>query len=204
MPSFTLETDPNVVLLALRPLLIPVYESWELSIPKALQIVAENGWESSGHLVSHLIRAEAKRFLRDRSCPIEIDDIPRSVTMEQIAMEGLSTKFEGITVKILKGLEIPKAATEPRKAFYQQAHVGLWVAGVVPPINGLLVMWDCSETGANLQLNLCCTKDSTARDYWMIPIPHPATWMIVGKRTQKQLDDLDDLLADSVKKKSEN
>jgi len=51
MLNFTLDTDPEVVLFALRPLLIPVYEALEQAIPKAVQIVAENGWEGSGHLV---------------------------------------------------------------------------------------------------------------------------------------------------------
>jgi hypothetical protein len=204
MPTFTLETDPETVLLALRPLLIPVYEALELAVPKAVQLVSENGWESSGHLISHLIRAEAKRFLKDRPCPIEIDDIPRTVTMEAISMEGLSTKFDGITVKILKGSEIPKPSTEPRRAFYQHVNPGLWTEGVVPPITGLIVLWDCSEAGVNLRLQLCCTKDKEVRDYWMVPIPHPANWMIVAKETPSQSDDLDDLFDVNVEKKSEN
>jgi hypothetical protein len=204
MPDFTLETDPEEVLLALRPLLIPVYEALELSAPKAVQLVSENGWESSGHLISHLIRAEAKRFLKDRACPIEIDDIPRTVTMESIAMEGLSTKFDGITVKILKGTEIPKASTDPRRAFYQHVNPSLWPASVVPPVTGLLVLWDCSDTGANLRLQLCCTKDSEVRDYWMIPVPHPANWMILTKEIPSRSDDLDDLFDVNVEKKSEN
>ena len=204
MLDFTLETDSEKVLQALRPLLIPVYEALELAIPKAVQLVSENGWESSGHLVSHLIRAEAKRFLKDRPCPIELDDIPRTVTMEAIAMEGLSTKYEGITVKILKGAEIPKASTDPRREFYQHVNRSFWVAGVVPPITGLIVLWDCSEAGDNLRLQLCCTKDSKVRDYWMIPIPHPANWMIVTKEIPSRSDDLDDLFDVNVEKKSEN
>jgi hypothetical protein len=204
MLDFTLETDPQVVLLALRPLLIPVYEALEISVPKATQIVAENGWESSGHLVSHLIRAEAKRLLENRACPIEIDDIPRTVTMEHIAMEGLSTNFDGITVKVLKGSEIPKATTDPRKAFYQHVDPELWVAGTVPAIRGLLVLWDCSEAGTNLQLSLCCTKDRAARDFWMIPIPHPANWIVVTREKATERDDFDDMFEVAAENKAEN
>ncbi len=203
MLEFTLETDSETVLVALRPLLIPVYEALELAVPKAIQLVKENGWESSGHLLSHLIRAEVKRFLTNRPCPIEIDDIPRTVTMESIAMEGLSTKFDGITVKILKGSEIPKASTDPRKAFYQHSNSDLWVAGRVPPITGLIALWDCSEIGTNLRLQLCCTKDKDVRDYWMISVPHPADWMVVAKETPSRSDDLDDLFEVNVEKKSD-
>jgi len=203
MLDFTLETDSEVVLLAFRPLLIPIYEALELSVPKAIQIVAENDWESSGHLTSHLIRAEAKKFLKDRPCPIEIDDIPRTVNMERIAMEGLSTTFEGVKVKILKGAEIPKATTDPRRAFYQHANPGLWVSGVVPPIRSLIVLWDCNKAGTNLGLQLCCTRDGEGKDQWMIPVPHPAHWMVALNATTPTVDNLDDLFEESKDKESE-
>ncbi|MGA3069186.1 MAG: hypothetical protein ABSD43_03125 [Terracidiphilus sp.] len=203
MLNFTLDTDPEVVLFALRPLLIPVYEALEQAIPKAVQIVAENGWEGSGHLVSHMTRADTKRFLKDRPRPIEVDDIPRAVAMENVAMEGLSTKFEGLAVRILKGSEIPKATTEPRTAFYQHFNPNLWVDGTVPPLRCLLVLWDCSEAGTNLSLQLCCTKDSMCKDYWMIPVPHPANWMIVQRETPSRSDDLDDLFRDDESQESE-
>jgi hypothetical protein len=38
----------------------------------------------------------------------------------------------------------------------------------------------------------------------MVPIPHPANWMIVAKETPSQSDDLDDLFDVNVEKKSEN
>lgn len=204
MLDFTLETDSEVVLEALRPLLIPVYEALETSVPRAIQIVAENEWESSGHLTSHLIRAEAKKLLKDRQCPIEIDDIPRTLTMEQVAMEGLSTLFEGIRVKVLKGTEIPKPTTDPRRDFYQHANSHLWVGGIVPPIKSLIVLWDCDESGANLTLQLCCTKDRTGRDQWMVGVPHPAEWMVVQKSAPSAADDLDDLFEDDAVAKSGN
>lgn len=199
MPGFTLETEPKIVLLAFRPLLIPVYEALELSVPKAIQIVAENGWEISGLLVSHLIRAEAKKFLKNRACPIEFNDTPRTVTMEQVAMEGLSTKYDGVTVKVLKGQEIPRAVTDPRKEFYQHAAAGLWIEDTIPSIRSLIVLWDCAENGTGLRLQLCCTKDGMARDYWMTPIPHPANWMTVPKELPVRSDDLDDLFEESIK-----
>lgn len=202
MASFTLETDPDDVLQALRSLLIPVYEALEGAVPRATQIVVENGWVSSGHLVSHITRAETKKVLDGRNCPVEIDDSPNPLTMEPVAMEGLATKFDGIAIKILKGSEIPKASTEPRKAFYQQAVPGLWVGETVPPITGLLILWDCTSSGTNLRLNLCCTKDRNAKDYWMVPVPHPAEWMSVKSTKSVQADDdLDDLLADTQEKK---
>jgi len=107
-------------------------------------------------------------------------------------------------VKILKGAEIPKASTEPRRQFYQHVNRSLWVADVVPTITGLIVLWDCSDAGTSLRLQLCCTKDSKVLDYWMIPIPHPANWMIVAKEIPSQSDDLDDLFDMDIEKKSEN
>jgi hypothetical protein len=193
MPGFTLATDPEVVLWALRPLLIPVYEALETSIPRAIQIVAENGWEKSGHLTSHITRAEAKKFLKDRACPIEFDEIERRLEMDQVAMEGLATTFDGINIKVLKGSEIPKATTEPRRTFYQHANPGFWVGGVVPPIKSLIVLWNCSDSGQNLVVQLCCTKDQHAEDYWMTTVPHPASWMIAPQPSAPLSDNLDDL-----------
>lgn len=193
MASFTLATDPEVVLLALRPLLIPVYEALETSIPKAIQILADYGWEPSGHLTSHIIRAEAKKFLKDRACPVEFDDIPRKLEMDRVAMEGLATTFDGINIKVLKGSEIPKATTEPRRTFYQHANPNLWVGGVLPPIKSLIILWDCSDAGQNLVLQLCCTKDQDGADHWMTTVPHPASWMIAQKPSAPPSDNLDDL-----------
>ena len=204
MAVFTLETDPLTVLQALRPLLIPIYEALEVSVPRAIQVVADNGWTASGHLVSHIIRAEAIKVLDGRNCPVEFDDVVRSLAMESIAMEGLATKFDGVTIRILKGSEIPRASTEPRKAFYQQSCPGLWVGDRMPLITGLLVLWDCSPVGTNLRLQLCCTKDSKAEDYWMIPIPHPAEWMVVTSGRSEEVDDLDDLLTDKKDNKKVN
>lgn len=203
MAGFTLETDPKVVLEAFRPLLIPVYEALEIAVPKASQVISENGWASSGYLTSHLVRAEVKRFLHDRKCPIEIDDIPRTLAMEEVAMEGLATKFDGVSVKVFKGSEIPKAATEPRKAFYQHANPGLWVSDTVPPIRSLIVLWDCSDIGTNLRLHLCCTKDKLGQDYWMVSVPHPASWMVPAPAPTPKRDDLEDLLENETEKKSQ-
>jgi hypothetical protein len=204
MLNFTLETDPEVVLIALRPLLIPVYEALEQAVPKAVQIVGEYGWDNTGHLVSHLTRAEVKKLLKDQPFPINVDEIPHAVAMENVAMEGLLTKFGGVAVRILKGSEIPKATTEPRRAFYQHFNPNLWVDGVVPPLRVLLVLWDCSDEGTNLRLQLCCTKDSACKDYWMTPVPHPADWMIIEKEGPSRSDDLDDLFEDDKRKESEN
>jgi hypothetical protein len=152
MAAFTLETDPEIVLRALRPLLMPVYEVLEIAIPRALEIVTENGWTPSGHLVSHLTRAEAKKLLDGRNCPVEFDDSPRSLEMQRVAMEGLATKFDGLTIKILKGAEIPRASTKPRQEFYQQSSPGLWVGGQAPPILNLVVLWTVLVKGVTSPL----------------------------------------------------
>jgi len=191
-PNFTLETDPDVVLQHFRPLLMPVYEALEIAAPKAVEIVAAYGWHPTGHLTSHLVRAEVLKFLQERKSPIKIDEIPQTLAMDRVAMEGLSTHYEDIQVKILKGAEIPKPCTGPRRHFYQHSTPNLWVGGSVPLIRSLIVLWDCDDEGGSLAVQLCCTKDAKGRDMWMIPIPHPATWM-EPKSPLNATDNLDDL-----------
>src|SRR5438270_5441689 len=177
MQTFTLDSDPKEVLQYHRPALIPVFEALEIAVPKATKLIAENGWRNTGTLSSHLVRAEMLALLDGKTLPVEYDDVPRILSMDSIAMEGLSTVFDGVEIKILKGSTFPIATSEAREIFYQQSLPSIWTKAGSPPIKNLLIMWDCDLTGNNLRLYLYCPKSPT--DYsWRETIPHPAEWMV--------------------------
>jgi hypothetical protein len=203
-PPFTLETDPEVVVQHLRPLLMAVYEALEIAAPTAVEIVSERGWEATGHLTSHIVRAEVLRCLKERKAPFEVE--AQTLEMDRVAMEGLSTRYEGIQVKILKGAEIPKPCTGPRRDFYQHSNPNLWVGGAVPAIRSLIVLWDCDAEGGSLTLQLCCTRNEKGHDMWMIPVPHPANWMepVSTPNAGVTLDDLDELFVEDQNEEQSN
>jgi hypothetical protein len=198
MLELTKATEPTDVIQILRPILQPIYEALEVSVPEAYAIIKEYGWASPS-LPSHIVRASAKLNLDGRACPVEFDDGERIVNMEAVANDGLSTVFEGITIKIWKGRSLPRAHTDSRKSFYQHTQNGLWVSDGPPPILSLIVFWDCDSEGGNLRLWLCCPKNSRGHYIWFESIPHPSSWMVVNKPENEKVDDFDDLLGDERK-----
>jgi len=100
--------------------------------------------------------------LDGKRCPVdEWTNSIRFVNMGEVAMEGLSTSYEEIGIKILKGSTMPPAVTRARQFFYQHSHAGLWREDGPPPIGSLLVLWHCTLEGSNLQLDLVCPKNHT-------------------------------------------
>jgi hypothetical protein len=197
MQTFTLDSDPKAVLEYHRPALIPIYEALEIAAPKAILIISENGWRNTGTLSSHLMRAEMLALLDGKILPVEYDDVPRILSMDSIAMEGLSTFFDGVEIKILKGSTFPVASSDAREIFYQQSLPSIWDKTGAPPIKSLLITWDCDPEGNNLRLYLYCPKSAT--DYaWRETIPSPPEWMIVPPNNNRGSNgggDLGDLVA---------
>jgi len=108
-PLLTLASEPKEVLEDIRPILQPIYEALETAVPNASHLIAEQGWEYTALLYSHLVRADVKAKLHGRQCPIEFDDIPREVVMDAVCNEGLSTTFGEITIDMRA--PAPKSAT---------------------------------------------------------------------------------------------
>lgn len=200
--NLTINSEPEDVLNYTRPILVPIFEAIEVAAPKAQKIITENGWDKSPWLFSHLVRADVKTVLDGKHCPVEFDEQIRIVKMERVSMEGLSTKYDRIDIKILKGSSMPPAATDSRRFFYQHGISLLWPEDDPPPIQSLLVLWHYSESG-NLQLDLVCPRN--AEDwYWQAPIPHPGAWPIQIVRPQEPSDDFDELLKPDEEKKKPN
>jgi hypothetical protein len=197
----TVTSEPKSVLGHMRPILIPIYEALEVAVPKAHRIVTENGWGNTPQLFSHLVRAEAKMILDGKYCVLAADASKIDVVnMNDVAMEGLSTSFDRIGIKILKGTQLPPAATDARRFFYQQY---LWDDDGAPPIVSLVVLWHCNLEGSGLELDLVCPKNTTDC-YWQEKIPHPAEWSAQAIAPESD-DNLDDLLTpDADKKKKIN
>ena len=49
MPEFTFATEPKVVVTALRPILLPIYEAFEIAVPKVHKMILDNAWPKTGH-----------------------------------------------------------------------------------------------------------------------------------------------------------
>lgn len=205
MQTFTLDSDPKKVLEYHRPALIPIYEALEGAVPKAIRMIAENGWRNTGTLSSHLVRAEMVAILDGKILPVEYDDVPRILSMDSIAMEGLATFFDGVELKILKGSTFPVATSDAREIFYQQSLPEIWTKAGAPPIKSLLILWDCDPAGNNLRLYLYCPKSPTAYA-WQETIPHPAEWMVAPVSSAPSSNgggDLGDLVDDLVTTKTQ-
>jgi hypothetical protein len=119
--------------------------------------------------------------------------------MGSVSMEGLSTQFEQIGIKILKGPVMPPASSDSRRFFYQHGSSLLWVDDSAPPLRSLLVLWHYGAN-AELQLDLVCPKNE-AEWFWQIPIPHPGAWPVQITRPPEPDDNLDDLLKPDTEEK---
>jgi hypothetical protein len=196
--NLTVTSEPKIVLEYTRPILIPIFEALEVATPKAHRIITENGWGNSPQLFSHIVRADTKLTLDGKYCALAThENTIRVVNMNDVAMEGLSTSFDKINLKILKGTTLPPAATDARRFFYQQE---LWEENDAPLIGSLVVLWHCNLEGSGLQLDLVCPKN-TADWYWQEKIPHPAEWPVQTHSGPQADDNFDDLLKPDVDKK---
>jgi len=196
LDHLTLASDPDEVLQAVRPILQPIYEALETSVPKAAQIITEQGWQNNAMLFSHLVRADVKARLHGRKCPIEFDDISREVVMDSICNDGLSTNFEDITLKVFKGVVLPRATSSQRESFYQHTLPGIEPDMETARLRSLVVLWDCDVEGANLKIFLCCPRDKTGIFAWREVVAHPSAWIVVSRTesSARVSDDFDELL----------
>lgn len=199
MNDLTLASNPDEVLQAVRPILQPIYEALETAVPNASLIISQEGWENNGLLFSHLVRADVKADLHGRTCPIEFDDIPREVLMDAVCNDGLSTKFEDITIKIFKGSVLPRPTSTKRESFYQHTIPGMNPDLKTAQLRSLVVLWDCDDEGASLKLWLCCPNDKRGTYAWREVVPHPSEWMVVSVEdaVPETADEFEELLQGS-------
>lgn len=200
MVPITILSDSGDVFDFARPILQPIYEALEIAVPKAQAIIVENGWPRTATLFCHLVRAEMKTILQGRSCPIEFDEVSRTVDMHTLGNEGLATSYEGITLRIWRGTTLPKALTQSKKIFYQHSFPeSFWTTTSVIPIQSLVVLWSCCEDGNNLSVSLCCPGGTEGKYLWIREIEHPSQWMKFLPSSELRPgveDDFDDLLLD--------
>lgn len=198
MAAITILSDSGEVFDFARPILQPIYEALEIAVPKAQGIIVENGWPRTATPFCHLVRAEVKTILQGRSCPIEFDDVSRTVDMHTLGNEGLATSHEGITLRIWRGTTLPKPLTQSKKIFYQHSFPeSFWTTSSVVPIQSLVVLWSCDDDGGNLSVSLCCPGGAEGKYLWIRDIEHPSQWMIFLPSSDvepRAVDDFDDLL----------
>lgn len=208
MPNLTISSSESEVFDICRPILQPIYEALEAAAPKAADLIVQNGWPRTMSLFCHLVRAEVKTALQGKACPIEYDEIDRTMVMHAVGNEGLATNYEGITIRVWRGKNLPKAQTQSKLNFYQHSFpASFWTTSAVFPIQSLVVLWSCDEDGSNLTVSLCCPDGSADKYKWLRVIPHPSEWMIVLSSRESDLmatDDFDDILNEDEDKQKKN
>ena len=206
MAQMTILDEPGTVFDECRPILQPIYEALESAVPKAALIVTENGWPRTATLFCHLVRAEVKTVLQGRACPIEFDEVSRTMDMQAIGNEGLATSYEGITLRIWRGTSLPRPITESKKLFYQHSFpASFWTPTAVVPIQSLVVLWSCNDDGSGLQVALCCPGGTEGRYLWIKSVAHPSEWMVVlpnDELARFPAADFDDLLDEKDEQKN--
>ncbi len=180
--TFTIQSDPEKVREQYRPFLAPLYEALEAALPLAYDIIEHQGWLPTPQLFSHMVRADVKKSLDGKACPIEYDDAIRVLKMDAVSMEGLATTVDGVDFKILKGEELRPAESQAREYFYQHQTADLFTNGKIPELRSLVVLWECGAQGKTLRVSLACPKDASGNWFWCIPIPPPAEWMVVPQQ----------------------
>ncbi len=177
IPSvFTCETDPDEVLSAVDPLLIAIFEAFEIVLPEVEQIIEREGIERTPAIFNHLIRCKAKARLRAFDCQDEDNGI-KSFQIEQVMLDGLAIEYRGLRFRILKGSTLPAAQSTQRQRFYQQ-ELPIWSPDMpAPSLRTLVVLWDVDSTWQFAHLYLVAPKSGdarTAESYWQREIGHPA------------------------------
>jgi hypothetical protein len=171
-PLFTCETDPDLIVSDLEPLLGAVYEAFEVALPHVEQLIEREGFERTPALFSHLVRCKAKAHLCAFDCRDE-----EQPQIERVMLDGLALEYRGLRFRILKGSELPTAQSSQRQRFYQQ-ELPIWTPDMpAPALRSLVILWDTDSTWQFSHLYLTAPKtgdERTAEAYWQIEIGHPA------------------------------
>jgi hypothetical protein len=174
-PTFTCETDPAQIVAALEPLLLAVYEAFEIVLPEVEQLVEREAIERTAAIFNHLVRCKTKARLRAFDCQDE--DNGDSFQIEQVMLDGLALEFRGLRFRILKGAVLPTAQSVQRQRFYQQ-ELPLWSPDMpAPALRTLVLLWDTDSSWQFAHLYLVAPKSGDARTaefYWQVEIEHPA------------------------------
>ena len=173
---FTCETDPELIASALEPLLLAVYEAFEVVIPEVELLIEREDIERTAAIFNHLVRCKAKMRLRTFDCQDE-DNGSNPFQLEQVMLDGLALEYRGLRIRVLKGAVLPTAQSAQRQRFYQQ-ELPIWSPDMpAPALRSLVVLWDTDSTWAFNHLYLAAPKSGDARTaeaYWQREIKHPA------------------------------
>ena len=191
-PPFTCETDPDLIVSDLEPLLFAVYEAFEIATPHVEQVIEREGFERTPALFSHLVRCKAKAHLRAFDCRAD-EDQPQ---IEQVMLDGLALEYRGLRFRILKGSVLPTAQSTQRQRFYQQ-ELPIWSPDMpAPTLRSLVLLWDTDTTWQFSHLYLAAPKtgdERTAEAYWQVEIRHPAEGIAAPPPAGSGSGDLDNV-----------
>jgi len=175
-PVFTCETDPDLIISSVEPLLFAVYEVFEVVLPEVEQLIQREGIERTAAIFNHLVRCKAKARLRAFDCQDENNETS-SLQIEQVLLDGLAIEYRGLRFRILKGAVLPAAQSILRQRFYQQ-ELPLWSPDMrAPTLRSVVILWDTDSTWQFSHLYLVAPKSGDARTaeaYWQREIKHPA------------------------------
>lgn len=193
--DFTCESDPELVMAALEPLLLAVYEAFEIVLPEVEDLIAREGIDRTSAIFNHLVRCKAKSRLRRFDCKDEGEE-EGVFQLEHVLMDGLALEYRGLRFRILKGAVLPTAQSVQRQRFYQQ-ELPIWSPAMpAPSLRTLVILWDVDSTWQFAHLYLVAPKGGDARTaefYWQREITHPAEGIAVPPSGGPQGGDLDNV-----------
>ena len=176
--KFTFATDPRVVLLHLRLVLLLIGETLEGSIPLVLENVFERQQlDFSPFLFSSAIRCHLKKALAQGGYdPHDISE-PVRLALNYLSNDGVDFNFDGLRIKALKGSVLPKPSSESRETFYAQKQdcFDFYQGDLeAQPLRNVITLWDYSPGIGMSSLLLLATKNAEGDLLWQLRVPSPA------------------------------
>ena len=198
--EFTVSSDKSDVRERLRPVLVLIYETLEVSIPLVLESIRVQGLPFSPFLFSSNIRCHIKKALKAEGYNPEDPDDELPLIVNNISNDGVDFNAASLHIKMLKGADLPKASSDSREAFYEQKQSCFAFAEddfAEAPLRNVVVLWNYTKDG--LGVELIAPQNKNGLRLWTVEVPPPAEWLVVGE----QLDSMDEDLDIPLKKSAE-
>jgi hypothetical protein len=190
---FTVSTDKYVVREALRPVLVLIHETLEMSVPMVLDGMQRQGLPFSPYLFSTSVRCHLKKALLGNGFSPEDPNDEMALTVNEIPNDGIDFTAAGLHIKMLKGPSLPKASSGQREQFYQQQSQFPFAQSNFPsaPLHNVIVLWNYSPEVRTFIIELIAPRTRDGQVLWNVDVPVPADWLIVPNRLDSRDEDID-------------
>jgi|SRR5579872_1476747 len=188
--EFTVSSDKHEVRERLRPILVLIHETLEASIPIVLDSMSRQSLPFSPFLFSSNIRCHVKKALKAGGYNPEDPDDELPLVVNNISNDGIDFNAASLHIKMLKGLDLPKASSGSREAFYEQQSFAFAMDDYAEaPLRNVVVLWNFADS--KLTLQLIAPQKKNGLRLWTAEVPSPAEWIEVRDRLDSTDEDLE-------------